>query len=41
VPNKEALIEKELKFKWMAECFDPITGMTNDRYLPFNEWILL
>jgi len=40
-PDKEYLIEKELKRKYYLECYDKITGKPLDNWLSFEEWVLL
>ena len=40
-PNKEYLIEKELRRRWALEVFDKVTGKANENYLSFEEWKLI
>lgn len=40
-PDKEYLIEKELRRRWALEVFDKVTGKANENYLSFEEWRLL
>jgi hypothetical protein len=37
--TKEQAEQKELRRKWMLECFDVITGKPNDRHLDFETWL--
>lgn len=37
-PNPELIIQHERKIAWMRECFDPLTGKPNDKYVKFEFW---
>jgi hypothetical protein len=40
-PNKEYLIEKELRRRWINECYDAVTGKPLENWLSFEEYKLL
>ena len=40
-PNKEYLIEKELKRRYYLECYDKNTGKPLDNWMSFDEWKML
>jgi len=41
VTTKEEIIIKEMRRKWMLECYDLHTGKPLDNWLSFDEWIKL
>ena len=40
-PNKEYVIEKELKRRYYIECYDKYTGKPLDNWMSFEEWKLI
>lgn len=39
--SQEEIILREQRHKWRLECFDLITAKPNDKYLDFDEWLVL